>query len=134
MVAKIFLFAASLYTTALTVVSLIHLGKISIGSFEPTDKMMHATAYLLLVIVWKIYFVLKSSDFLNYTSNLLKIAGASLLFGMLIEVLQGTLTSYRTPDWFDILANSTGIVLAVLLLLALKKPIWSLKSKINLIL
>lgn len=134
MVAKVFLFAASLYTTALTVVSLIHLGKIQIGSFKPTDKMLHATAYLLLVIIWKLYFVLKNNDLSNYRANLLKIAGFAVLFGMLIEVLQGTLTSYRTPDWFDILANSTGIVLAVLLLLAVKKPIWSLKSKINLIL
>lgn len=96
--------------------------------------MLHATAYLLLVIIWKLYFVLKNNDLSNYRANLLKIAGFAVLFGMLIEVLQGTLTSYRTPDWFDILANSTGIVLAVLLLLAVKKPIWSLKSKINLIL
>ena len=37
----------------------------------------------------------------------------SLIHG--IEVLQGVLTSYRTADYFDILANATGAFLALVI-------------------
>ncbi|WP_373057862.1 VanZ family protein [Zunongwangia sp. H14] len=131
MVAKISLLAAGIYTTALTYFSLIKLGKISVGSFNPTDKMLHATAYLLLVSIWKLYFIISSRDKLNYKANLFWISGLSILFGMLIEVLQGTLTSYRDPDWFDIMANSTGVLLAVLIFALLEGPFKRLRRKLN---
>jgi len=52
---------------------------------------------------------------------------------MLIEVLQGVLTSYREPDWYDILANTAGILLAVIIFLLFEKSLKRLNSKINLI-
>ncbi|MDT0643364.1 VanZ family protein [Zunongwangia sp. F363] len=131
MVARISLLASGVYTIALTYFSLIHLGKISVGSFNPTDKMLHATAYFLLVSMWKLYFIISSRDRVNYKANLFWISGLSILFGMLIEVLQGTLTSYRDPDWFDILANSTGVLLAVLIFFLLQGPLQRLRRKID---
>jgi len=35
-------------------------------------------------------------------------------FGIIIEVLQLTLTDYRTFDWWDAFANSIGALLGVL--------------------
>ncbi|MDT0647915.1 VanZ family protein [Zunongwangia sp. F260] len=129
MVTKIAAIAALLYTILLTYLSLVQLGKISVGTFSPTDKMMHAGAYLLLVGVWMVFFILKSRRDEDYKINLLKISALSILFGMLIEVLQGTLTRYRDPDWYDILANTTGVLLAVFLFLVLEKFLKRLKSK-----
>ncbi|MFV8226298.1 VanZ family protein [Christiangramia aquimixticola] len=118
--AKILLFLALAYTGTLTYFSLIVINfKVSVAGFDPTDKMLHAGAYLFLTGIWKLYFVFKKSDFTRYTANLWWVALASFMFGMLIEVLQGTLTSYRTPDWWDILANSTGVALAVLFFIVL---------------
>jgi len=133
LVAKIALFVASLYTIVLTASSLVKLGKISVGSFSPTDKLLHFAAYFGLLVLWKVYFIIKSKPNSNYKSNLLKIAGLGILFGMLIEVLQGVLTSYREPDWYDILANSAGILLAVVIFLFFEKSLKRLNSKINLI-
>jgi VanZ family protein len=130
LVAKILLFLSGIYTLAITWLSLVQLGKISIGEFNPTDKMLHAGAYFLLVLLWKLYFVFQASDFERYKSNLLWVAALCLLFGMLIEVLQGTLTSYRDPDWWDILANSTGVLLAVLLFIIMAPTVKSLKQKV----
>lgn len=95
--------------------------------------MLHATAYVLLVLVWKMYFIFKSKKVSGYRKNLVKICIFSLGFGMLIEVLQGTLTSYRQPDWFDILANATGILIAAVLLLIFQNLLKRLKSKISLV-
>jgi VanZ family protein len=129
LVTKISALAAFLYTALLTYLSLVQLGKISVGSFSPTDKMMHAGAYLVLVGVWQVFFILKSRQNRQYKNNLYKISGVSILFGMLIEVLQGTLTKYRDPDWYDILANSAGVLLAVLIFLVFENFLKRLKSK-----
>ena len=37
---------------------------------------------------------------------------AIFIYGIIIEVLQGTLTSYREADLLDTFANLTGIVIA----------------------
>ena len=132
MVAKITLFAALLYTSAITYFSLIVMDfKVSVGGFDPTDKMLHAGAYLFLTCLWKLYFVFQNSDFKRYRSNLYRVAIACFIFGMLIEVLQGTLTSYRTPDWWDVLANSTGVVLAVLFFIVMAPTVKKVKQKVS---
>ncbi|AVR45317.1 teicoplanin resistance protein VanZ [Christiangramia fulva] len=93
--------------------------------------MLHAGAYLFLALLWEFYILLKRKDFKQYRANVLWVALACFIFGMLIEVLQGTLTSYRTPDWFDILANSTGIGLAVLIFLGFASLLKNLKQKLG---
>ncbi len=102
----------------------------SVAGFDPTDKMLHAGAYLFLAFLWKLFFVFQKSDFKRYTSNLMWVALACFVFGMLIEVLQGTLTDYRTPDWWDVLANSTGVVLAVLFFMAMAPIVKKLRRKV----
>lgn len=132
MVAKIVLFLALIYTGAITYFSLIVMNfKVSVGGFDPTDKMLHAGAYLFLAFIWKLYFLFKRQDFERYIPNLLWVAFASFLFGMLIEVLQGTLTSYRTPDWWDVVANSTGVVIAVLFFVVMAPTIKKLRGKFS---
>ncbi len=93
--------------------------------------MLHAGAYLVLALLWEFFVLLKSRNFKRYRPNVLWVALGCVVFGMLIEVLQGTLTSYRTPDWFDILANSTGIGLAVLIFLGLAPRLKRLKQKVD---
>lgn len=131
LVARILFFIAILYTGAITYFSLIVMDfKVSVGGFDPTDKMLHAGAYLFLALLWKLYFVFKSENYKGYRSNLLWVAAGCLIFGMLIEVLQGTLTSYRDPDWLDILANSTGVGLAVLFFVVMAPAMKSLKQRV----
>lgn len=131
LVARIFLILSSAYTCLVLWLSLTHLGKISIAGFNPTDKMLHTGAYLFLALLWEFSILLKSKNLDRYRPNVFWVALGCVLFGMLIEVLQGTLTSYRTPDWFDVLANTTGISLAVLIFLALAPRLKRLKQKVS---
>lgn len=128
---RIFLIIAILYTLVITSLSLIQLGKISIGDFNPTDKMMHLGAYFVLGFVWFFYYLFKKEDINIRIRGFLNISLIIIFFGMLIEVLQGALTDYRDPDWADILANSIGVLLALGMCLGFLKFFKRIKHKIN---
>ena len=51
-------------------------------------------------------------------------------YGIIIEVLQGVLTDTRKPDFNDVIANTTGVVIAVLLNKYISKWISFRKFKI----
>jgi VanZ family protein len=129
--ARILLIIAVLYTLLITSLSLIQLGKISLGDFNPTDKMMHLGAYFVLAFVWFFYYLFKIQEESLKIKGFFNISILIILFGMLIEVLQGALTDYRDPDWADMLANSIGVLLALGMCLGFLKFFKRLKHKIN---
>ena len=74
----------------------------------------HLYAFLVLSLLGLIaYYKGKKLFILNYL----------ILGSIILEVLQGGVTSYRTASYLDILANSIGIILAVLAFLLFEKKI-----------
>jgi len=71
------------------------------------DKIFHSTAYFVLTLSW--LFALRKNKKKNY------VVIALFLYGILMEFLQGWLTKNRQQDVYDVIANSFGILLAVLL-------------------
>lgn len=65
-----------------------------------TDKIVHLAGYALLTFWWAQL----------VTRQRWKLAVAIVLFGVIIELLQG-LTPDRQPDLLDALANSGGVLL-----------------------
>ena len=129
--AKILLVISALYTLLITYLSLVQLGKISLGGFNPTDKMMHLGAYFGLGFLWFVYYIFKKPEEQYKNQHFFNIALLIIVFGMLIEVLQGALTAYRDPDWADILANSIGVLIALGICLGFLKFFMRLKHQIN---
>ena len=132
---KIIFIIAVFYTIALTLGSLIRPVKILQNPISNFDKLLPAGAYFGLTALW-IFWVLFKRSSKTQTTSLKKswqiFAGISIiavLYGVLMEVLQGTLTSYRTPDAWDILANTTGSVLALVACLLYINKSKMLKSK-----
>jgi VanZ family protein len=79
--------------------------------FSHSDKMYHAVAYFLLGFTWLLSFPKSSQKKkLKYA-----IVISCVIFGIVIEVLQGTLTSYRTASLLDIVANTVGVIAAMML-------------------
>ncbi|PCH78221.1 MAG: hypothetical protein COB98_00965 [Flavobacteriaceae bacterium] len=76
-----------------------------------SDKSLHAMAYFLLALCW--FFAMHNSRRIRV--SLPVVAFSVIAFGMIVEALQGGLTSYREADVYDILANSIGVFLAYLL-------------------
>jgi len=116
---KIFIIAIGV-TIGILYLSLIKTPKATI-QFHHLDKLQHALAYFILTISWLFAF---------YGKNKKRIIICSCIFyGILIEILQETLTEYRTGDSLDIIANSTGVLLGLLLFNQLFKKIEVKKQK-----
>jgi VanZ family protein len=128
--ARILLLLAVVYTILITTLSLVQLGKISVGSFSPTDKMMHVGAYFGLAFLWFSYYLFKEEE-KNQKPGYLKISGLAVLFGILIEVLQGVLTDHREPDWADALANTIGVFIAYCIFVIFQKFLNRVKHQIS---
>lgn len=115
MLKKYALILAVPYTVALTTVSLMHLGKLPDMNISFADKVFHFLAYGLFTLLWFWVFYYK------FENSFFKAVGLAFLlaisFGMLIEVLQGTLTTKRAFDLYDALANSLGALLMSSLIL-----------------
>lgn len=130
MAGKIVLFVAVVYTIFITTLSLVQLGDLSVGSFSPTDKMLHTGAYFGLAFLWLFYYLMIKPE-KKYRKGNLVISLLVVIFGMFIEVLQGTLTSYRQPDWADIVANTVGVILAWCIFAIFQKFLYRVKHQIS---
>lgn len=102
-------------------ISLISLDLKSVGDIVPSfsDKIFHFSAYFLFTWIWFNAFY--------YKFNFTKIKGLSItvigaiIFGIVIEVLQWLVTTSRSFDLLDILANILGVLLAAALLISKTK-------------
>ena len=59
----------------------------------------------------------------KFQKHLKYIILACFIFGIIIEILQGVITSYRTASYLDILANTIGVLLAVVIFHVFEKKI-----------
>ncbi|XLS29813.1 VanZ family protein [Flavobacteriaceae bacterium M23B6Z8] len=83
--------------------------------FSFGDKLVHLIFYLVLTIL--LYLYLRKEHQKYQKRKVLTIASVfSLIYGMIIEVLQGILPYKRSADWLDVVANSVGIVFAILII------------------
>ena len=110
-----FLIAAFVITIVISCLSLIKTPKIDTG-FSNIDKLYHLFAYFTLSLFWLFSFYKKSS--LKYIIVL-----ACLIYGILIEVIQHTLTTYRTGDYKDAIANTLGSIFGLIVFNQIKKKI-----------
>ena len=104
------------YTFFLTLLSLISLnGLPKLGStFD--DKIYHLFAYMLMTLLWYNVFQRTSTKFQIAYS-----AAIAISYGIIIEVFQQVLTTNRKEDIEDVIANSIGVLLAVILILIYRK-------------
>ena len=111
--------ASTLWIAIAITISIAYLSLIKTNNFPKIaisniDKLYHIIAYFSLTFSWML--VLKKSRY-KY-----KVLIVSLLYGIFIEVLQMTITVNRKGELFDFLANSLGVLLALLIFnLFLKK-------------
>ena len=93
-------------TFAILYLSLMTVPKSNI-KISHLDKLQHILAYVVLTTSWLLALAKKRSKIV--------IISACFLFGILIEILQETVTNYRTGDYLDIIANSVGVLVGLLL-------------------
>jgi VanZ family protein len=88
--------------------SLINGGSIPLNTFNFSDKILHSTAYMVLMWVWMM--TLKQRGMSK--SVFILLIGLTL-FGIVVEGLQASLTESRTADWKDAVANFIGLIMGM---------------------
>lgn len=123
----LFLPTAVFSTILILALSLIKTDSLPKIEVKQIDKYFHATAYFFLTAAWFFVFCfqLKRKNNRTYLLILLFV----FLFGIIIEILQMTMTSYRSFDSFDILANMIGMVFFYLCFILIKRFYQILKDK-----
>jgi len=114
-----YLLLAILWTLIVTMLSLMTISS-SLGSSIPIqnkDKYVHFTFYFVFVVLWFLYAESKS---IKHQMKYI-ILFASIGYGILMEICQGIFTQSRTPDIFDVLANSTGAILGLFFIWFMKR-------------
>lgn len=103
-----------LYSLALAVISLVKFRDIPdyIPSFS--DKVLHFLMYGILAFLWIITFTHKFR--LKRIYAIVWAGIIAVIFGIIIEVLQGTVTNTRVTDQNDIIANTLGVILVILII------------------
>ena len=117
-----FVLLAVAWTVLITVLSLI--------SFERTpsfmlqlpfkDKLVHFIFYFVFVVLW---------CFGLHKTDKIKILLIAVVYGIIIEILQDTITVSRTADFFDVIANSLGALIAFFMLPYFVRLFYSTKIK-----
>jgi VanZ family protein len=104
------------YSITLLTVSLVKLDLESVEDIVPSfgDKIFHFLAYTLFTWLWfnTLYFKFNYSK----TKSIYRSIFLAIIFGIIIEVLQLLVTTSRSFDLLDILANILGVLLATILL------------------
>ena len=90
--------------------------KVQINSIPNFDKLVHFGMYFVLMTV----IIIEHRKNLNNPLNLFLLALIPLSYGILMEILQLTLTSTRTGDFYDALADAAGVLASALLWLIIK--------------
>ncbi|WP_369410634.1 VanZ family protein [Flavobacterium taihuense] len=76
------------------------------------DKCIHVFFHFVFTFVWFLFFR-KQIQTDNFQNPLLYSFILSFVFGITIEILQELVTTTRSADIFDVLANLTGALVTV---------------------
>jgi VanZ family protein len=87
-----------------------HISFLELLSF---DKLVHAGIFFVLVLLAIRGFLLQSTiTFLQANARVLAVVFC-IVYGGLLEIMQGTLFQERSADVFDFIANSIGVLLGL---------------------
>ncbi len=78
--------------------------------FPHFDKLVHFCMYGGMAgMLWLEFLLTHRKGLFSYKHGFVGGTICPILFSGMIEILQGVMTSYRSGDWFDLLANTLGV-------------------------
>ena len=99
---------AVFFTISITIGSLVKSDVVAVEIVSISDKTIHFIAYFFLMLSWLYVFFKKKS----FSKNVKFIFIGCIVFGIIIEILQGVTTTYRTLSFLDVAANTLGVLFA----------------------
>ena len=112
-----YLWLAEFWTVLIAFLCLTSFKKLPSIGVKSADKYVHFTFYFVFTILWFLYFNNKPSNSNKSSKALvLKVFLASFFYGVFIEIAQSLFTTTRKGDLLDVIANTTGALGAVFIL------------------
>lgn len=122
---QIYFLAALLWAGVIAFFCLIQLNNVPLGEVSNLDKLVHVFFHFVLTILCFL-FVQKYTNAVNSLKPILISLLFSVFFGIGIEIAQELFTTTRHADVFDVLANLSGAILGVAVII-----LFDLKTKIT---
>lgn len=112
---KALLLAAVGWTVLVTLLCLVSFNELPKVGLKSADKFVHVFFHFVFTMLWILYLKAKdpNGDMLRISS---RIVFWSVVFGIVIEMGQELLTETRRADFYDLAANFTGAIVAVVVL------------------
>lgn len=107
------------WTVLIAVLCLVKFNDLPSFGVSGADKYVHFTLHFVFTILWGLYSFKKQNEIA--LNKIAIIFFMSFCYGILIEFLQETFTVTRHADIFDVMANTTGAMVALLLFVLIKK-------------
>lgn len=104
------------FSLLVLVLSLINMEKIPNFKVSYADKIEHVLAYTVISFFWTLSQKLKKINI-----NIFVLLLCIVCYGIIIELLQMSITTNRTGDLLDVLANTTGVFLGLIFLKILSR-------------
>lgn len=99
---------------------------IGLGRIPHMDKIVHILMYFgLSGMLWLEFLRGHQKGKIPFHHAWLGAFVCPIVFSGIIEILQEQITTYRGGDWFDLLANTVGVVLASLIAFFLLRPFFN---------
>lgn len=115
----IFIWPALLWTAIVTFLCLINFNDLPKVEITNYDKLGHFTFHFGITVLWFLYF--RFQQLKTNTKALLMAFLVSFFYGVGIEITQSLFTDTRKGDVFDVFANMTGSVSAIIISLIIIK-------------
>jgi VanZ family protein len=109
---QIVFWIALFWTAVVLFLSLVQSDKIPVVNIENLDKVVHAFFHFVFTSLWVLFFKTQIKDPDSYKPYVLSFL-FSVLFGVVVEMLQGHYTTTRKEDALDVVANIVGATIGL---------------------
>jgi VanZ family protein len=86
--------------------------KVNLFNIKHLDKLIHFFMYYIFTLT--LFAALNNHSLLTKNRLILITLSTTIIYGLLMESLQYLITSDRSPEFFDALANTLGSVMAII--------------------
>lgn len=107
------------WTILIAVLCLVKFNDLPSFGVSGADKYVHFTFHFVFTILWGFYSWAKLNDIT--ISKIGRVVILSFCYGIMIEILQEIYTKTRHADIFDVLANGTGALAALVFFVLIKR-------------
>lgn len=127
---KYLLLIATLYTMLITWLSTAKIFFPIKVNVLGGDKIGHFLAYAVFTVVWFFFFLYSERIHQKFAKSLWLASILGFFYGIVMEGCQALFTDYRNPDWNDVVANVSGTIFAIIILMLFRNNLIALKGKL----